>query len=186
MGLTIPDIDNPTLTEDDFADSVEKIQIQLKAWLYKRQIAAKKIQQATREWLARRNTKKLNDSAILIQSMFRTKLTQKKFQLLRQSTIKLQKKFRKRHSIALPISNFEKDFDSYPSFRETTPSPFYELNYMQLNPIQMEPPSQEIRPDKNNEHLQLFNDTAPSPDFFKNSPYNNINSPTNIIKPAFM
>lgn len=97
MGVTVNDnIENlnPAISEAAFEESVLQVQLQLKSWLYRRQAAARRIQQATREWvfsninylftytqLARKNLKRMHESAVLIQSLVRSKLTQKKFQV---------------------------------------------------------------------------------------------------------
>ena len=48
MGVVVPDIDNPSLSAEAFADSVLQIQRQVRTWLYRRQDAAQRIQHATR------------------------------------------------------------------------------------------------------------------------------------------
>jgi ankyrin repeat protein len=77
-----------------FARVVRKVQRQIRWWLFRRHVAAQKLQSVARGMLARRGLKRLRESAQVIQSAFKARKVRRDFVQLRRATKFIQDKFR--------------------------------------------------------------------------------------------
>ena len=95
--------DGPDLFSTDpeaFSSVVRKIQRQIRWWLFRRHMAANKLQSVARGMLARRSIKRLRESAVTIQTKFRTRKVRKEFVQLKKATKVIQDRFRGRDTAA--------------------------------------------------------------------------------------
>lgn len=96
MGINTTEIERPGVSHKVFAENVRRIQRKIRWWLFRRHGAAEKLQAATRGMLARRNIKRMRNSARLIQGLVRSRKARREFKILRKATITLQSNFRGR------------------------------------------------------------------------------------------
>jgi hypothetical protein len=100
MGINTEHLDLPGVTDLDFANGVKTIQRKIRWWLYRRHNAASIVlQAATKGWMVRKNLKRMRTSATLIQSLVRQRIAQRDYKKLKQVTMQIQTKFRKRNSV---------------------------------------------------------------------------------------
>jgi hypothetical protein len=98
MGINTEHLETPGMTKTDFAKGVKTIQRKIRWWLYRRHDAAETLQAATKGWMVRKNLKLMRNSATLIQSLVRQRIAQRDYKKLKQVTLHLQTKFRKRNA----------------------------------------------------------------------------------------